>query len=175
MTKKTSATPDHQWQVTFQDEPNGSDWSASFEEVSLKRKKRKPLKLSCAVVKNGQSVQITSLGNDFDANDFAAHWHKSSTARIVDDNAGGSPSPDDPKDGADWVALCRLADANGNQFIQFHLLGNGRRAHLQLRYPAPVTISRRHLELRSDGTNGTDDVLAIPTTEMIMRITISVS
>jgi hypothetical protein len=173
MSKKSLAAPDHQWQVTFQDDPNGSGWSASFEEVSLKQKKRQPLELSCAVVQSGQSIRITSLGNDFDANDFAAHWHKSSTAQVKDKIVGGCPSPDDPKDGPDWVALDRLADGR-NQFIQFQLIGSGKHAHLQLRYPAPVIISGRHLpkELHTDET---DDVLAIPTTEMIMRITISVT
>jgi hypothetical protein len=156
----------HTWTVTFERAVDGSFTSAKFVDEAGNR-----LDLSNLKVGYKDTVVINSIGNSNSNDNFAAHWHSIlSTATVRDQHAAGELPGDDAKDFG-WQGLKSGEDlakgANQNQHIRFDFAASGK-AYLQLKYPA-VPIALRCTQV------GAVSILAIPTNEMIVRLTILVS
>ncbi len=164
------SNPDHNWEVRFS--TDGSKWKAKFKEIC--RNKKKLLNLNDIDIQDGDIIQLNSIGHN-----FAAHWHKSSTADLVDQTICGHPSVGDDKDDLKkWRGLDIASDENfQNNKIQFAVkkkaLNKSKRCEsfLQLRYRPSVPKTRKGKDKKQDHFKMTK----IPTNDMIIRITINVS
>lgn len=161
-----SGTTVHTWKVTFQGELNGSFQSATFSDEA-----GNPLDLSNLKVGSNDIVVINSIGNQNQNDSFAAHWHSIlSSAAVSDGHLAGDLPGDDAKDFG-WKGIKGGKDltkgTNQNQHIRIGFAASGR-AYLQLKYPSvPTTLRRTKV--------GEVSICAIPSHEMIVRITIAVS
>ena len=173
--KSSLSTPDHQWEVKFSSD--GSKWRATFRDVS--RKKKRVLDLDCLRVRNHEVIRLTSIRHD-----FAAFWHTSSNATLVDQIIGvGHPSQGDPKDDPKkWRGLRVLGCGDSqNNLIQFQLEKKERsggakcQSFLQLLYPPPSAPQVMMMSLNPEGNEeDTPKPMKVPSSAMIIRITVDV-
>jgi len=148
------------WEVTYTTNNPESTYSVSLKDLSAK----KSLKLKGLTIASGDSIVITA--ND----DFDAHWHNSSTAKVTDLVATGGGAYDMPNydlQDANWNGLAKTA---GSHQVKFKLDKTGNKSrifHLQLKHPAlpDPTLT----------TGGGVCIFNIPPPGMIIRITVNVS
>jgi len=170
MSEKTSDSipGTYRWEVTFKNLNHNSEWTAVFSEIT--KNKLKPLDIGNIHIKPNEPVVISSEQK------FDAHWQAyRSTVDFVDlPNRNGSPAASDPND-IFWKGLTinsQVSQERTTYFVKFQFARPGT-GYLQLKYP-PTLFQLRPEMLVAGNDDGNDEILMIPTKQMIMRITIDV-